>query len=249
MDKLPDYLLIVTFVVSCLTAVVGFYHSTSRNRLPILFFALIGCGGTFYSSLQSLNDKKLEQLIYDAHIDGGPAVPHIELGLTDDRFRWVFNVYNSSPDFTLHDIVVYGSMVSDDTRFVYSDRKPRAILYEHFLQPNGILNTNLIYRELPIDSISREARFNFLMSCKNGLFFEQMIIRIVNNKCYYVFQVQKDNHIIYQSEVPPGFLFPFEGALVFQNPYERFIIGTKEQEERIWKESDNYLPVQPIPAK
>jgi len=241
MNNFAQYLLIISFLFASIGAIITYRHSKGKYRFALLITTLLGCLITFYAGWSALTEHKQRQEVLKGYLDGGSAIPRIDLGKTTDNFYFAFYLANLSRTYSLYDIRVWGIRVSTDNAFVYRKGNPPEILTDSFLQPDAMVQTKIVKQAFQFNQQTPEYRYNFFIRCKNGFFTQQMVIREVNGQLKRAIRVMKDDKVIYQNEIDPDFLFPQEKELIFQDQNEGAQKGSMEEEYQKWQQKAPYI--------
>jgi len=242
MNNFAQFLLVASFLFAAISSFIIYKHSLGKHRLLLFFLTIIGCFVTFYSGWNSLKENQERQSELNGYRDGESVIPQVRLALGTDKQYWVFKLINNSQKYTLYQIKVWAIPVSTDAIFYYDPEKPLVILEDTFLQPTSEVETDLEYPHIVINKYTPEWRFNFYIRCKHGYFYEQLILREVDGQFVEAVRIMKDNKIVYQTQIEPGFLFPGEDKVIFHDRTEGIIKGTKKEEYEKWQTRKKYLP-------
>jgi hypothetical protein len=191
-------------------------YRQSNDRYRLMLFVLL-CISTITSVLIgdiSDNQTKESRLKVEGLITGGKdSYPLVTFKLEDKTP--VLYLTNPSKDFTLHDVECKYIPVSARNSVVIDYWAPQIAGRFAKIWPGESIRFDTLDAVRDVDE-TEEQRFNFFISCKNGQFNEQIVIRNKDGVVHCLVKIIKNGEVIYVTPNLSSYLYPDEKEFSFQ---------------------------------
>jgi len=193
-------------------------YRQSGDRYRTLFFLLTAMGALITMTIGIILDRenrKTQEIIDGFAIGGKDNYPLITVQFKDSLPEFYLN--NISKDFSLFDIDCNYKEVSAKNYFIHDSWDPQSAGRFARISPG---RSQELSTQLPDSKPSPkfpERRYNFFITCKNGNFHEQVVLRLIRDSLHCLVRVTRDDRIIYTTPNLHRYLFPGEKKIVFQH--------------------------------